>query len=101
MEQRGLVTIVRGYGDRQISDAIIRGTVSREIRLMQAQRDLLRRRRRDDIAVKIAIANELYAPRHESRLRRMFETVIGTFVLLTEWHKENKKDERKNIKLTN
>lgn len=100
MERKGLVTIVRGYGDQQISDAIIRGAVSREIRLMQAQRDLLCRRRRDDIAVKIAIANELYTPQHESSFKRILETVIGTFILLNEWYKENK-NECKNLKLTN
>jgi len=87
MSQRALVTVVHSHGDMTISDAIIRGVVAKEIRKIQAERDLMRLRQRDDIAVKIAAANERYAIKPESRIRRAFETVLALGVLLYEYYR--------------
>ena len=88
MSQRALVTVVRGYGDYKVSDAIMRGVVSREIRMMQAERDMLRRRKKQDIQIKIAEANERYAIRPMNPLRRAMEQAIGLIVELWHWHRE-------------
>lgn len=88
MSQRAMVTVVRGYGDPGISDAIMRGVVSREIRLMQAERDMLRKRKKEDIQMKIAIANERYAIKPENPIRRMMEQAIAFLVELHRWHRQ-------------
>lgn len=87
---RALVTVVRSHGDAMISDAIVRGVVSREMRMIQAQRDLMRCRQRDDVAAKIALANELYAIEPESQMRRAFESAMGLLVVLAQWRRENR-----------
>lgn len=89
MSQRALVTVVRSTGSPAVANAIITGVVSREIRMMQAERDLLRRYRHEDIQRKIEEANRRYAPPHESRIQRAFETVMGLAVALGEWMKES------------
>lgn len=88
MSQRAMVTVVRGYGDSGISDAIMRGVVSREIRLMQAERDMLRKRKKEDIQMKIAIANERYAIKPENPIRRMMEQAIAFLVELHRWRRQ-------------
>ena len=87
---RALVTVVRSHGDAMISDAIISGVVSKEMRMIQAQRDLMRCRQRDDVAAKIALANELYAIEPESQMRRTFESAMGLIVMLAQWCRENR-----------
>lgn len=87
---RAMVTVVRSSGDAALSDAIIRGVVSREIRIMQAQRDLMRCRQHDDVAAKIADRNELYAIEPETRIQRAFESAMGLIVMLVEWCRENR-----------
>lgn len=84
MQSRALVTVVHGYGDRGMSDAMIRGVVSREIRMIQAQRDLMRRRQNDVLAAKIAEANEKYAIRPEWKIRRAIESMVGFVILLAQ-----------------
>ena len=97
MSQRALVTVVRSRGDVAISDAIIRGVVSREIRLMQAERDMLRQKRRDDLPAKIAEARARYAIKPENPVRRAFEQCMALITLLTEWHRDQKAMEADEI----
>ena len=88
MSQRAMVTVLRSYGDRGISDAIMRGVVSREIKMMQAERDMLRKRRKEDIQAKIDAANARYAIRPENPLKKGLEQIIGLIILLYQWRRE-------------
>ena len=87
---RAVVTVVRSHGDAAISDAIVRGVVSKEMRIIQTQRDLMRCRQRDDVTAKIALANELYAIEPESQMRRTFESAMGLIVMLAQWRREHR-----------
>ena len=97
MSQRAMVTVVRGYGDSGIFDAIMQGVVSREIRLMQAERDMLRKRKKEDIQMKIAMANERYAIRPENPVRRMIEQAIGFLVELYQWRRQQIEEEDNTV----
>lgn len=88
-QRRALVSVIRHAGDENISRAIIYGTVSREIRMMQAERDLLACRRRDDVAQKIAEARVKYAIRRESPILTAYCRVAAFFILLAQWIRED------------
>lgn len=81
---RAVVSVIRHAGDESIAHAIICGTVSREIRMMQAERDLLARRRREDTTRKIAEAREKYAVRRENPVIRAYCCAAAFFILLRE-----------------
>lgn len=88
--RRALVVVTKAYGDPQVSDAIIRGTVSKEMKMIQAQRDLMIWRRNEEMPAKIEEARAKYAPKPQSKFRTVFEQIIGTLVLIDQWRKEQR-----------
>ena len=89
--KRALVVVTKSYGNPEISEAIIRGTVSREMKMIQAERDLMRWCRSREQEAKIEATRAKYAPKHQSKLRTALEQVIGTMVLISQWRKEQRK----------
>lgn len=88
--RRALVVVTRAYGDPGVSEAIIRGTVGREMRMIQAERDLLRKRQNRENREKIVQMREKYAIKPVGKFRRRIEQVIGLVVMLIEWRKEQR-----------
>lgn len=80
--RRAVVTFVRAYGDANISDAIIRGVVSDEIKQIQAKRDYLEQKEHERLLRRMAEAKKKYTVLPPSRAQRIVEQILGIIALL-------------------
>lgn len=81
--KRGLVTVIRSYGDENVSDAIVHGVVSAEMKRMQDERDFAKwcvnnyKRQRVE-------GEFCYDVSPTKGIVRFLEQVVGVIVLLNE-----------------
>lgn len=81
--KRGLVTVIHSYGDEDVSDAIVRGIVSAEMRRMQDDLDFARwclnKRRSEKISSRF-----VYDVRPSRGVVRFYEQLVGLLILIAD-----------------
>ena len=88
--RRAVVTVIKRYGDEYISDSIITGMVSDEIKRIQAENYFMRKRLNDMYKDDLIEASFAYNIKPSTGMKRFMERLVGLVVLLNEERRQNR-----------